>query len=249
MPGIHDGRVYIVTGASTGLGLASADALVDRGGRVVLVARDAGRLARAIDGRSGRMIACPGDLNDPELAGLAVHAAQSAFGRLDGALISVGGPPPGSVLSTSDAEWMQAFQTIFLGAVRMARVCAGVLGPSGAIGLVLSTSAREVFPGLAISNGLRPGLAMLVKDLADEVGPRGVRVFGLLPGRIATDRLRGFDDAAGPGSRERTEAEIPLRRYGEPAEFGAVAAFLLGPEASYITGCVIPVDGGSLRSP
>lgn len=152
-------------------------------------------------------------------------------------------------MTTTDTQWLDAFNTIFLGALRMARACADALPPTGAIGIVLSTSAREVFPGLTISNGLRPGLAMLVADLADEIGPRGIRVFGLLPGRIATGRLRAFDEASGDGSRERTEAGIPLRRYGEPSEFGAVAAFLLGPEASYVTGCVIPVDGGALRSP
>lgn len=245
----HDGRVYVVTGASRGLGLACARALVDQGARVVLVARDSEQLHAIVSEDPQRFAVCAGSLGDLDIADRAIAVAHERFGRFDGALLSVGGPPPGSVLSTSDEQWMTAFSTIFLGAVRFARTACASLQAGGAIGLVLSTSAREVFPGLTISNGLRPGLAMIVKDLADEVGPRGLRVFGLLPGRIATDRIAALDAQAGPGSRERTEAHIPLRRYGQPEEFGAVAAFLLGPQASYVTGCVIPVDGGVLRSP
>jgi 3-oxoacyl-[acyl-carrier protein] reductase len=120
-----------------------------------------------------------------------------------------------------------------------------------AIGLVLSTSVREPIPHLAISNGLRPGLAMTAKALADELGPCGVRVFGLMPGRIATDRITEIDEASGDpeSARQRFEEAIPLRRYGRPEEFGRVAAFALSPAASYLTGLMIPVDGGSLRSP
>jgi 3-oxoacyl-[acyl-carrier protein] reductase len=130
--------------------------------------------------------------------------------------------------------------------VRLARTVAGVLGEGGAIGFVLSTSVRSPIPGLAISNGLRPGLAMVAKTLADELGPRGVRVFGLLPGRISTQRMLDLmpDEQARRGLAET----IPLRRFGEPAEFGRVAAFSLSPAASYLTGVMVPVDGGALRT-
>ncbi|RQW85867.1 SDR family oxidoreductase, partial [Micromonospora globispora] len=136
-----------------------------------------------------------------------------------------------------------------LGSVRTARTVAAALTDGGAIGLVLSTSARSPMPGLGISNGLRPGLAGVAKDIADEYGPRGVRVIGLLPGRIMTDRNRELFAATGDPERARAEAEaaIPLRRVGEPAEFGRVAAFLLSPAASYLTGVTVPVDGGALR--
>ncbi len=107
---------------------------------------------------------------------------------------------------------------------------------------------REPIPHLAISNGLRPGLAMTAKSLATELGPRGIRVFGLLPGRIATDRIVQMDGrSADPdAARRASEASIPLRRYGRPDEFGRVAAFCLSPAASYLTGVMLPVDGGML---
>lgn len=250
------GHVYVVSGGSTGLGLATARVLVDEGARVVVVARDEGRLTTALAGLGPAAVGLPADLAAPATALAAVDRALSAFGRLDGGLISVGGPPAGSPLTTTDEQWRQAFETVFLGSVRLARaLCAGIdesgRSATGSIACVLSTSAVEVFTGLSTSNGLRPGLAMLVKDLADEVGPTGIRVNGVLPGRIATDRLAALDEATGDATaaRARASASIPLRRYGDPEEFGRVAAFVLSPAASYLTGGLIRVDGGSTRHP
>ena len=184
--GLRD-RVYVVTGGSRGLGLASAGTLVDEGARVVLCARDEAAVSAAAEGLGGpdQAIAVPGDLAD------------------DG----------------------------------------------GALAFVLSLSVREPLGNLASSNGLRPGLGMLAKTMADELGSRGVRVVGLLPGRIDTDRVRELDQASGRPKRSREEYErrIPLGRYGEPAEFGRVAAFVLSPAASYLTGVMVPVDGGLAR--
>jgi 3-oxoacyl-[acyl-carrier protein] reductase len=149
----------------------------------------------------------------------------------------------------SDDQWRTAFETVFLGSVRAARTVASALPEGGTIGLVLSTSARTPIEGLGLSNGLRPGLAMVAKDMADEYGPRGVRVISLLPGRLLTDRNRDLFEATGDAARATAEAvaEIPLGRLGEPAEFGRVAAFLLSPAASYLTGIAVPVDGGAMR--
>ncbi|MFI1091524.1 SDR family oxidoreductase [Streptomyces sp. NPDC020917] len=249
--GLRD-RVYVVTGAGRGLGLAAARTLVDEGARVVLSARDQAGLDKVAAelGGSERALGLAADNADPGTAGRLLTAAQEAYGRLDGVLISVGGPPAGPAGSITDEQWQSAFETVFLGAVRLARAAAGALGEGGVIGFVLSGSVYEPIPGLAVSNGLRPGLAGFAKTLADELGPRGIRVVGLLPARIDTDRVRELDALGGdPQSvRARHEASIPLRRYGSPEEFGRAAAFLMSPAASYLTGLMLPVDGGSRRS-
>ncbi len=158
----------------------------------------------------------------------------------------MGGPPPGFVADNTDEQWQAAFESVFLGAVRLARTAAAELEGGGVIGFVLSGSVHEPIPGLTISNGLRPGLAGFAKSLADELGPRGIRVVGLLPGRIDTDRVRELDGmSADPeATRAAAESRVPLRRYGAPEEFGRTAAFLLSPAASYVTGVMLPVDGG-----
>jgi 3-oxoacyl-[acyl-carrier protein] reductase len=245
-------RVFILTGASRGLGFATAQALVADGARVVISSRDAGKVADAVAelGGAAHAVGVTADLADPGTPRELVDTATERFGRLDGALVSVGGPPPGTAAGASDDQWRAAFETVFLGSIRAARTFAAALPEGGAIGLVLSTSVKMPLSGLGISNGLRPGLAMVAKDMADEFGQRGIRVLGILPGRFMTDRNRELFQATGDPATAAAEvsASIPVRRIGEPPEFGRVAAFLLSPAASYVTGCVVPVDGGSLRA-
>lgn len=241
-------RVYIVTGGTRGLGRAAADALVADGARVVVSSRDAVAVQTAVADLGGneRAAGVTADNADESTPDVLIAAARDSFRRLDGALISVGGPPAGDVMSMTDEQWRASFDSVFLGAVRLARAVAVTLDDGGAIGFVLSTSVKSPIGGLAISNGLRPGLAMVAKTMADELGPRGIRVFGLLPGRISTARTIELtpDEQARRGLAE----QIPLRRFGEPTEFGRVAAFLLSPAASYLTGLMVPVDGGALRT-
>lgn len=244
-------RAFVVTAASSGLGRAAAQQLVSEGGRVVLVARRAELLAEAVS-RMGpdRAVALAADLTDASTAETACALALDAFGRLDGALISVGGPPAGSVLGTSEAQWRAAFESVFLAALRVSRaVVQHGTAPDLCIAWVLSTSVKAPIPGLAASNGLRPGLGMLIKQLADELGPGGTRVVGLMPGAIDTDRAQYLNSLQDDPVAARASAEtaIPLRRYGTPEEFGRVAAFVLSPAASYLTGSVIPVEGGAQR--
>jgi 3-oxoacyl-[acyl-carrier protein] reductase len=244
-------HVYVLTGASRGLGFATAECLVADRARVVLSARDPDRVAGAVKALGDEVAAgVAADLADPQTPQRLVDVARERFGRLDGALVSVGGPPVGTAAQASDEDWTTAFETIFLGTVRMARTVAQALDGGGAIGLVLSTSVRHPLPGLGVSNGLRPVLAGVAKDMADEYAARGVRVFGLLPGRIMTDRNRELFAATGDPAKAQAQAEaaIPLGRMGEPAEFGRVAAFLLSPAASYLTGLTVPVDGGAVRT-
>lgn len=248
--GLHD-KVYVITGATRGLGLAAARELAADGARVVVTGRRQEAVDAAVDALGGpdRAAGVVADNGDPDTAERVIAEAVERFGRLDGVLISVGGPPAGPVLSATDEQWRGAFDGVFLGALRIARAAAAVLGEGGVIGFVLSASVREPIPGLGISNGLRPGLAMAAKSLAGELGPRGIRVIGLLPARIDTDRVRELDSLADnpAAARARASAGIPLGRYGTPEEFGKVAAFLLSPAASYLTGLMVPVDGGALH--
>jgi 3-oxoacyl-[acyl-carrier protein] reductase len=145
-----------------------------------------------------------------------------------------------------------AFESVFLGSVRLTTAVARSAGfEGGAVVLVLSTSVRAPVAGLGISNGLRPGLAMVAKELADELGPLGVRVNVVLPGRFDTPRVREIESATGDQAEARAafEAGVPLRRIGMPEEFARVATFLVSPAASYVTGTAVTVDGGLTRSP
>ena len=239
-------RVYIVTGGTKGLGRAAADALVADGARVVVSSRSQDSVDAAVRALGERARGVAADNADPGTAELLTRRALDTWSRLDGALVSVGGPTGSNALEATDQQWRAAFESVFLGTVRLARAVAPHLREDGALGLVLSTSVKEPLRGLEISNGLRPGLAVWVKHVADELGPRGVRAFGLLPGRVLTDRLLSV--LPSPDDREAAARSIPLRRLGSPEEFGRVAAFMLSPAASYLTGLVVPVDGGVLRS-
>ncbi|MET3985883.1 SDR family oxidoreductase [Streptomyces sp. PvR034] len=244
--GLKD-RVYVVTGATRGLGFASARELTADGARVVITGRDEQRVADAAAALGPNAVGVVADNADPEAAARLVATARERFGRFDGILVSVGGPAPGAGADNTDEQWRSAFESVFLGAVRLARTAAAELGEGGVIGFVLSGSVHEPISGLTISNGLRPGLAGFAKSLADDLGPRGIRVVGLLPARIDTDRVRELDALSGDAaaSRAANESRIPLRRYGTDREFGRAAAFLLSPAASYLTGIMLPVDGGA----
>ncbi len=243
-------RVYVVTGGTRGLGRATAECLVAEGARVVVSGRSPRTLDPTVDALGDSALGVVADNADPATPGRLLAAARERWGRLDGALVSVGGPPRGAVTAVTDQEWTDAFGSVFLGAVRLCRELGPALPPGGSLALVLSSSVRSPLADMAISNGLRPGLAMVAKTLADELGPAGVRVNALLPGRIGTDRVEELDEATGDPERAREAARraIPLGRYGDPAEFGRVATFLLSPAASFVSGSMVPVDGGMLRS-
>lgn len=243
-------RVFVVTAASGGLGRATADQLVAEGARVVLVARRPEPLADAVAALGAdRAVALPADLGEPATAARAAALAVDTWGRLDGALISVGGPPKGGVLDTTDDTYRAAFDSVVVAAVRTARAVVEAASGPVALGFVLSTSAKEPLERMALSNVTRPGLAILIRQLADEFAASGSRAVGLIPGTIQTDRINWLagqtDDPA--AAIAAMGAAAPMGRVGQPVEFGRVAAFLLSDAASYVTGCVVPIDGGRLR--
>lgn len=240
------GRAFLLTGASRGLGLATARVLAEEGALVTITGRSEERVRAAAQGLGPAALGVVADNGDVDAAQRAVEAAvDHGGGRLGGVLVSVGGPPPGGLLTVTDDTWRQEFETLVLGALRVVRTVLPHLADDGAIGFVLSSSVHNPIAGLGISNVLRPALAMAVKTLADELGPRGTRVVGLVPGTIMTDRVRDLshlDGAEDPG------ADAPLGRAGTPEEFGRVAAFVLSPAASYLTGSLVTIDGGLTRS-
>ena len=243
----------LVGGGSSGLGAAIGTTLAAEGARVALAARSGDRLeshAAAIGAH-----AAPADLSSRDGPAAAVAAAREAFGGLDLLVVNSGGPPGGTFDELDEAQWEAAIDGVLRSTLRLIRAALPDLRASAhaAILVVLSSSVREPIPGLTTSNLLRPGLAGLIKSLSAEIPP--VRINGLAPGRIATPRIAQLDglrsQATGQPVAEierEAIARIPLGRYGDPADVGRIATFLLSPAAGYITGAIVPVDGGMIRA-
>ena len=239
-----DGRTAIVCGASSGMGLAVAEALSEEGANVAMLARRRDVLKREAD-RLGAL-AVRTDLTVPADLERAVSKTISAFGGIDVLVNNGGGPPRGRAEGLSDEAIEDAVALLLLSAVRLTNLCLPHLERSsrGRIVNIESSSVREPIDGLALSNAVRPGVVGWAKTLAREVAPRGITVNTVAPGRVDTERIR---EVYPQGPSETDLAAIPVGRLGQPREIADVVCFLASDRAAYVTGAVIPVDGGLTR--
>jgi 3-oxoacyl-[acyl-carrier protein] reductase len=239
------GRTAIVCGASSGLGLASAEALAEEGANVAMLARRREQLER--DAERIGALAVRGDVTNAADLERLVERTLQAFGGIDIVVWNSGGPPPGPAAELTDERLEAAFELLLLPAVRLVRLTLPHLTKSGAGRLVFITSAavKEPTAHLALSNTIRPGVTGYAKTLARELGPAGITVNCVAPGRIDTPRMAELYGEGGPAPEE--VAQIPLGRLGRPREFGDVVCFLASERASYVTGTTLLVDGGISR--
>jgi len=249
-----DNRSFVVGGASSGLGRAVAEQLVAEGARVLLVARNADALQEVAQELGEQVHTCAADVSQSSGVDKVAAVAVDHFGTLDGVLVNAGGPPFGPALELTDEQWLDAFRLLIGGPVRLLRALVPQMNEGASVLFITSSSVREPIKDLDASNVIRPGVAALVKCLAKELGPR-IRFNSMAPGRIDTARSRSLDEARAADFGISTEEQrsnvsqgIPLGRYGEPAELGKAAAFLLSPAASYITGVSLQVDGGLISA-
>lgn len=258
--GLRD-RVAIVAAASKGIGKAVALGLAREGARVAMFSRDADAIDEAgrdvAEQTGAEVVAGAADVTRLDDLRTVVDDALARWGRIDILFNNAGGPPPGTFGDADDAAWQRAFELNLLSTIRLSRLVIPAMRERrwGRIVNLTSTSIRQPIDNLILSNALRSGVAAMAKTLSNELAPDGITVNTIAPGRIETDRLRQVDAATARArgisdddARRDSEAQIPMRRYGTPDELAAAVVFLASEQASYITGQILAVDGGLIRS-
>lgn len=255
------GRTAIVLASTKGLGKATAISLAREGANVTICGRDEAALqatANEMEQASGKVpLALVTDVTKKEDIELLVAKTVEKFGTVDILVNNAGGPQAGSFDQMTDEHWQQAFELNLLSFVRSIRAVLPHMRKQqfGRIVNFASSSFKQPIENLILSNTFRTGIIGLAKTLSTELGPDGILINTIGPGRIATDRVASLDQFAAnklgverEQIRQQVEAQIPVGRYGEPEEFARVATFLASPANSYVTGQALLVDGGMVRS-
>jgi 3-oxoacyl-[acyl-carrier protein] reductase len=255
------GKVAMVAGSSRGLGFAVASVLASEGALVSMASRDEDAISSAVrrieDAGGQSPFGFVADVSKPEAITAWHQATLAKLGAVELLVTNSGGPPAGAAMSFDDGSWENAFNLLFLSTLRLARaVVPGMTAQcKGAIVMMTSSSVKEPIANLDLSNVLRPTVAALAKTLASQYASVGIRVNHVIPGRIATGRVRELDEIGSRKNGITLEEQkqlainkIPLGRYGEPEEFARAVVFLLSNAAAYITGATLQVDGGQMHS-
>jgi 3-oxoacyl-[acyl-carrier protein] reductase len=244
-----EGRTALVMGASKGIGRGIAAALAREGARVAISSRSLESLEAAAREIEGEVIAVPADTGDLERLRALPGEVAEKLGPVEILIANTGGPPPGGALDNSPEEWEAAFRSLVLAPkVLIEGVLPGMRERGwGRIVNVSSSSIREPIQGLTLSNANRLAALGLLETLADEVGGDGITVNTVATGMFATDRLADPQGSLA-GAEEAARQRVPVKRLGTPEEYGDLVAFLSSERAAYLTGVVVPLDGGLLRS-
>lgn len=255
------GAKALVIASRSGLGAATARRFSLEGTHVVINGRNADTLlptATMITEETGNPVHIePGDISQREVAQHVVEDAAKKLGGLDILVTNAGGPPTGNFEDVSLEAWDQAYESLLMSIVQMVKVALPYLRESerAAILAITSISAKQPIDNLLLSNAMRAGIIGLVKSLANELGPEGIRVNAILPGWTATERVEdllraraGRNNTSIEDERAARTSSIPLRRMGTPEEFANMAVFLCSPAAGFVHGAVIPVDGGEIKA-